>query len=248
MIVCCLTSCLGKISLTNYLDDLDNIRASSDVQFAKIKSALQQVKSGDEAVKSLYQDIATAESSLKKDKARIEKLKPPDAARKLHNIVVSLYGQAAVFFGDMLTMIKYTVEREPPIAVVESASTDLDSRISKDNSTQSVSAALTEAAAKVDASSQALTKLSPPPFLKSVHDALLNMLKQYSASLVDLKNAVESGNAAAITEAQQRIRASLSTNLSEQTKRSVEEYNSAILKIEEFRKEANREESRITTE
>ncbi|MBU4490046.1 MAG: hypothetical protein KKE79_05365 [Actinobacteria bacterium] len=239
-------SCLGKISLENYLCDLDTIRSSSDKSFAQIQKALEDLKSGPEALKALFGEISEAEEELETCVEALRELKPPKQAKKLNSIVLELYGEAWAFFSDMKSMLTYTVEREPLIAKVEAASLSLDSRIAGDPSPANVGAALADTATEVDAVASDLEELSPPSFLEGIHTALLEMLGDYSSSLLDLKSAVESSDIAGINQAQARVREALSGNLAEETRKSIEAYNARIDRIEELREEANEEETRIT--
>jgi len=240
------SSCLGRLSLETYLRNLDDIRSQADTAFTSIKTSMENISNGPNAANILYGQVSSAQKVLQKCKSEIQKIKPPDKAQSLHAIMLALFGEAAGFFTDLKSMMEYTSKRAPLISRFEDASRELDSRIAADPKTASVALALADASVKADVVKSELIKLSPPAFLKGPHGALLEMIGNYSSSLLELKSAVESSNAAGISAAQDKIRTALSGNLAEATSKSMEDYNARIDSIEKLREEANSEETRIT--
>jgi hypothetical protein len=249
LVAACLvpSSCLGKISLESYLRNLDAIRSQSDAIFSTIEGSIENIASGPTAAQSLYDQMDKANAVIEKCQEEIQKLEAPEQARKLHALIVEMFDESAGFFSDIKSMMEYSSKRAPIIAAFENSSRELDSRIAANPSPAGVSAALADSSSKTDAVKAELAKLSPPRFLKEMHKALMEMMSQYSESLLELKAAVESGNAAGIQAAQAKVRQALSGNLAEETRKSIEAYNGRIEKIEKLRKQANQEETRITS-
>lgn len=246
LLVLTAASCFGKLSLENYLSNLDEIRERSENTFAAIESSLESLAGGPDAINSLYGDVSKAQSDLEVSEKELLELKPPSQAEELHSLVLALYAESTGFFSDMKSMLEYSVKREPLIAEFEAVSSDLDARTAADPSPQSVGRALADSSARAKGIAAELGKLSPPQFLEGVQKALLEMLGSYSSSLLELELAIESSDVSAVNAAQQKVRESLAGNLAEETGKSIEVYNGRIERIEKLREQANAEETRIT--
>ena len=242
------SSCMDRVALESYLEKLDAIRAQSDQQSQTLEQELQGLKNGPGAASVLSARLESARRMVLECNKKIKTLGAPQAAQKLNKLVLELNGEAAAFFAELHGMLDYSGKREPLVAGIQTVSSELDSTIASNPAPAAVAAALAASSAKVDGIAAQLGKLKPPSFLEGIHMALLDMLKRYSTSLNDLKAAVERSDASGINTAQNEIKQALSGNLSEETKKGIEAYNSRIKKIDRLREQANQEESRITTE
>ncbi len=230
MLLTCLllSSCLGRISLESYLERLDEIRSVSDQAFARIKSSMESGSSDGSSTQALYRSVSQAEGVLAECEKRIKELKPPPAAAQLHDLVIQLYSESKGFFSEIKAMLEYSSEREPIVARVQTASRDLDTNIAANSSAAGSSSALSAAAGEVEGAKTELKGLKPPTGLKGVHDALLNMLTEYASSLRELASAVQGSDVNAINAAQAKVRAALSSNLDEETNKSIDAFNAGI--------------------